>query len=90
MSKIPFEDPSVWRALVLLARPGGVVVSVQAAPVTVSTIVVAVDVGKTSAMLSVTDGGRRRLLGPVEFAMNRSGLAVMTRQVVNGVASETR
>ena len=45
----------------------------QVAPVTLSTIVVAVDVGKTSAMLSVTDGARNRLFGPVEFAMTRSG-----------------
>ena len=48
--------------------------SVHAAPVTSSTIVVAVDVGKTSAMLSATDSARQRLLGPVEFAMTRSGL----------------
>jgi transposase len=38
------------------------------------TVVVAVDVGKTSVALSVTDGARRRLLGPVEFAMTRPGL----------------
>ena len=43
--------------------------SVQVAPATSSTIVVAVDVGKASAMFSVTDGARQRLLGPVEFAM---------------------
>jgi transposase len=47
------------------------VVSVQVAPV----VVVAVDVGKTAAALSATDEGRRRLLGPVEFAMTRSALA---------------
>jgi hypothetical protein len=29
--------------------------------------VVAVDVGKNTAALSVTDVGRRRLLGPVDF-----------------------
>jgi transposase len=50
-------------------------VSVQVAPVAVSTVVVAVDVGKTAAALSATDGGRRRLLGPVEFAMTRSALS---------------
>jgi transposase len=49
-------------------------VSVQVAPVTASTVVVAVDVGKSSAALSVTDAARRRLLGPVEFAMTRSAL----------------
>jgi transposase len=47
----------------------------QAAPVTSSTIVVAIDVGKTSAMVSVTDVGRRRVLGPVGFRLTRSDLA---------------
>lgn len=56
--------------------------SVHAAPVTSSTIVVAVDVGKTSAMLSATDSARKRLLGPVEFAMSRSGLAAAVHRVV--------
>jgi transposase len=55
---------------------------VHTAPVTSSTIIVAVDVGKTSAMLSVTDGARKRLLGPVEFVMTRSGLAAAAQQVV--------
>jgi len=57
-------------------------VSVQSAPVTVSTIVVAVDVGKTSLMVSVTDDARRRLMGPVEFAMTRSGLGAATQRVL--------
>jgi transposase len=57
-------------------------VSVQTAPVTSSTIVVAVDVGKTSAMLSVTDSGRKVLLKPIEFVMTRSGLATAVQQVV--------
>jgi transposase len=48
-------------------------VSVHAAPVTSSAVVVAVDVGKTSVALSVTDAERHRLLGPVQFAMTRSG-----------------
>lgn len=56
--------------------------SVQTAPVTSSTIVVAVDVGKTSAMLLVTDSSRKRLLGPVEFAMNGSGLAAVVHRVM--------
>jgi hypothetical protein len=34
-----------------------------------STIVVAVDVGKASVMLSVTDGARHRVWDAVEFAM---------------------
>jgi transposase len=48
----------------------------------VSTIVVAVDVGKTSLMVSVTDDARRRLMGPVEFAMTRSGLGAATQRVL--------
>jgi transposase len=56
-------------------------VSVHAAPVTSSTIVVAIDVGKTSALLSATDGARRRVLGPVEFAMTRSGLGAIVHRV---------
>lgn len=47
-----------------------------------STIVVAVDVGKTSAMLSVTDAARNRLVGPVEFAMTRSGLDATARRAM--------
>lgn len=56
--------------------------SAQNAPVTSSTIVVAVDVGKTSLVVSVTDGARRRLMGPVEFAMTRSGLGEATQRVL--------
>lgn len=55
--------------------------SVRLAPVTSSTIVVAVDVGKTSAVLSATDSARQRVFGPVEFAMTRSGLVKIVRQV---------
>jgi hypothetical protein len=50
-------------------------VSVQIAPVTSSTIVVAVDVGKTSALFSVTDAARHRLVEPAEFAMTGSDLS---------------
>jgi transposase len=56
-------------------------VSVHVAPATSSTIVVAVDVGKTSAMLSATDGARKRVFGPVEFAMTRSGLVGIVHRV---------
>jgi transposase len=49
---------------------------VHVAPVTSSTIVVAVDVGKTSAVFLVTDAARHRLVGPSEFAMTGPGLAV--------------
>jgi transposase len=38
-------------------------------------VVVAVDVGKATFALSVTDAGRVRLFGPVDFAMTRRGLA---------------
>jgi transposase len=38
-------------------------------------VVVAVDVGKTTFALSVTDAARCRLFGPVDFAMTASGLA---------------
>jgi len=56
-------------------------VSVHAAPVTSSTVVVAVDVGKTSVALSVTDVSRHRLLGPVEFAMTRPALSAVISRV---------
>jgi hypothetical protein len=56
-------------------------VSVHAAPVTSSTVVVAVDVGKCSVALSVTDAERHRLFGPVEFAMTRSALTATVGQV---------
>lgn len=59
--------------------------SVHVAPVTSSTIVVAVDVGKTSALLSVTDVGHHRLFGPLEFAMNRSGLAAVAAAAMASV-----
>jgi transposase len=39
--------------------------------------VVAVDVGKTTAAVLVTDAARHRLLGPLEFAMTRPGLSQM-------------
>ncbi len=55
--------------------------SVHAAPVTSSTVVVAVDVGKTSVALSATDAERHRLLGPVQFTMTRSALAATVCQV---------
>lgn len=74
----------------LLTHPGGVVVSVHVAPVTSSTIVVAVDVGKTSALFSVTDAGRHRLIGPLEFAMTGSGLAAAAARAAAVVPSAAR
>ena len=49
--------------------------AVQAAVVTDSPVVVAVDVGKKTFALSVTDAGRHRLLGPVDFEMTGRGIA---------------
>ena len=48
--------------------------SVQAAVPTGLPVVVAVDVGKTVVALSVTDVGRHRLLGPVDFEMTGRGV----------------
>ena len=49
--------------------------TVLCAPAPSSTIVVAVDVGKLSLVVSATSGSRERLLGPVQVSMSRSGLA---------------
>jgi transposase len=46
-----------------------------------ATVVVAVDVGKTTVALSVTDAGRHRLLGPLDFAMTAPGLAATVQRV---------
>jgi transposase len=46
-----------------------------------SRVVVAVDVGKTTVALSVTDSQRHRLLGPLDFAMTRPGLAATVKRV---------
>jgi hypothetical protein len=43
--------------------------------------VVAVDVGKNRAALSVTDADRRRLLCPVDFAMTAPGVAAVLERV---------
>ena len=40
-----------------------------------ATVVVAVDVGKNTVALSVSDSERHRLLGPLDFAMTRPGLS---------------
>ena len=54
--------------------------SVNGAPV-MAAAVVAVDVGKKTAAVSVTDAAWYRLLGPVEFAMTAPGLAVVLQRV---------
>jgi hypothetical protein len=54
--------------------------SINGAPVMAASVV-AVDVGKNTAALSVTDVGRRRLLGPVEFAMTAPAVAAVVERV---------
>ena len=49
--------------------------------VSMPAVVVAVDVGKNTVTLSVTDAQRRRLLGPLDFAMTASGLAATLSRV---------
>ena len=52
--------------------------SINGAP---AATVVAVDVGKKTAVLSVTDSARHRLLGPVEFAMTAPAVAAAVGRV---------
>jgi len=54
--------------------------SFNSAPVMAATVV-AVDVGKNTAVLSVTDSARHRLLGPVEFAMTAPAVAAVVERV---------
>ena len=54
--------------------------SINGAPVMAASVV-AVDVGKNTAVLSVTDAARRRLLGPVEFAMTAPAVAAVLERV---------
>jgi len=54
--------------------------SINGAPVMAATVV-AVDVGKNKAALSVTDAARHRLLGPAEFAMTAPALAAVVERV---------
>ena len=65
-------------------------VSVHVAPVTSSTIVVAVDVGKTSAVFSVTDAAHHRLVGPSEFAMTGPALVAAAARAAAVVPSTGR
>lgn len=46
-----------------------------------SMVVVAVDVGKNTVALSVTDDQRHRLLGPLDFAMTRPGLSTTLARI---------
>ena len=51
-----------------------------------SVVVVAVDVGKSTVACAVTDERRHRLLGPVDFAMTRTGLSATLARVSEVVA----
>ena len=54
--------------------------SINGAPVMAATVV-AVDVGKNTAALSVTDAARHRLLGPINFAMTAPAVSVVLDRV---------
>jgi transposase len=54
--------------------------SIHGAPAMTATVV-AVDVGKNTAALSVTDAARHRLFGPVEFAMTAPAVAAVVERV---------
>ncbi|TDC53309.1 hypothetical protein E1212_06485 [Jiangella ureilytica] len=54
-----------------------------------STVVVAVDVGKSTVASSVTDEKRHRLLGPVDVAMTRSGLEATLARIGEVIAPQT-
>ena len=54
--------------------------SIDGAPVMAASVV-AVDVGKKTAALSVTDAARRRLWGPVDFAMSAPAVAAVLERV---------
>jgi transposase len=53
-----------------------------------SVVVVAVDVGKNTVACSVTDEKRHRLLGPVDFAMTKAGLAATLMKVGEVIGSD--
>jgi transposase len=54
--------------------------SINGASVMAATVV-AVDVGKNTAALSVTDEARRRLLGPINFAMTAAAVSAVVDRV---------
>ena len=54
--------------------------SINGAPVMAATVV-AVDVGKNKAALSVTSADRHRLFGPAEFAMTAPALAAVLQRM---------
>jgi transposase len=56
----------------------------------VEIVAVAIDVGKNTVAVSVTDDQRRRLLGPLDFAMTRPGLAATVAKIKAVVPSRAR
>jgi len=78
-----------WRA-VTFWRPRRWVVSVHAAPVTSSTVSLAVDVGKSSFAWSLTDAARVGLLGPVECSMTAPAVRELIERVVRVLPAEAR
>jgi transposase len=64
--------------------------SVQAMVAVDSPVVVAVDVGKTVVALSVTDTGRHRLLGPVDFEMTGPGLEGVLALIRSRLGADVR
>jgi transposase len=54
--------------------------SINGAPIMAATVV-AVDVGKNTAALLVTDAARRRLFGPVDFAMTAPAVIAVVERV---------
>lgn len=61
--------------------------SATSQPVTSSTIVVAVDVGKSIAAISVTDIHRHRFFGPVEITMTATAVANLTTAIRSRIPS---
>lgn len=64
--------------------------SVHAAPVTSSTVSLAVDVGKSSFAWSLTDSARVRLLGPVECSMTGPSLRELVARVERVLPAEAQ
>lgn len=64
--------------------------SVSAAPVLLSTVVVAVDVGKSSFAVSVTDATRSRLFGPVQCTMRAPAVREMLARIAGTLPAQAR
>ncbi|WP_024794158.1 IS110 family transposase [Tomitella biformata] len=59
-------------------------------PVTSSTIVVAVDVGKSVAAISATTADRHRLFGPVEITMTVTAVADLTTHIQSRIPADAQ